>query len=161
MGQRVKIFVNGSFLEYDRGRFDDWCVYLTRRNGDRRAFRDMDYFYHLKRLSAKYGASQIYQDYVRVYDLTGREVEERVLGEISRISSAYGQDVLKVDQLFSMLYLAMLSEERKKFTKLGKRIKRLGVHQLLVENWSVNKAANFTRDMCWQDIAALCRKGGF
>ena len=33
MGQLIKSFVDGSYLEYDRGSFDDWCVYLTKSSG--------------------------------------------------------------------------------------------------------------------------------
>ncbi len=48
MGQFIKSFSDGSFLEYDRGSFDEWCVYLTKSDGSRRPPRDVDYFEQLK-----------------------------------------------------------------------------------------------------------------
>ena len=79
MGQFIKSFSDGSFLEYDRGSFDDWCVYLTKSNGSRKPPRDVDYFSQLKQLANKYGVDQIYNDYVRIYGLTGKQVEEHPL----------------------------------------------------------------------------------
>lgn len=38
---------------------------------------------------------------------------------------------LYLSKLFSILYATMIAEENKKFTKLGKRIKHLGVFLLL------------------------------
>lgn len=44
MGQVIKSFADGSFLEYDKGSFDEWCVYLTKPYRERRAPRDVEYF---------------------------------------------------------------------------------------------------------------------
>lgn len=161
MGQRMKSFPDGSYLEYSRGRFDQWCVYLIRSNGVRRSPRDKDYFTQLKSFADRYGVDRIYGDFVRVYDITGQDAEQAPLDAISRIAAAYGRDALAMDVLFSTLYLAMIAEEKKAGTHLGKRIKRLGVHKLLVENCSVDEAANFMRDMPWQTIAKLCEERGF
>jgi len=161
MGQRIKSFSDGSFLEYDRGSFDDWCVYLTKSDGSRKPPRDVDYFSQLKSLAGKYGAQKIYKDYVRVYDLTGKQIERASLIAISQIAASYGNDALEVDVIFSILYMAMIAEERKEFTRLGKRIKRLGIYKLLMENSSVSEAANFMRGMGWREIAKLCEDRGF
>lgn len=161
MGERIKSFSDGSFLEYDQGSFDGWCVYLTKSDGSRRAPRDTDYFSQLRQLARQYGAARVYSTYVRVYDLTGKQAEAPVLREISELAAAYGEDALQVDVILSILYMAMIAEERKKNTRLGKRIKRLGIHCLLLENRSVEEAANFMRGMGWRDIAKLCQERGF
>lgn len=161
MGQVIKSFADGSYLEYDRGSFDEWCVYLTKGDGSRRPPRDADYFYALKRLADLYGAGRIYADFVRVYDLTGNKAEAFALSEITAIASAYGKDSLEVDVIFSILYMAMIAEERKEFTRLGKRIKRLGIYELLIKNRSVDDAANFMRGMGWREIDRLCKEYGF
>ncbi|NLN66372.1 MAG: hypothetical protein GX144_13400 [Clostridiaceae bacterium] len=161
MGQIIKVFSDGSFLEYDRGKFDDWCVYFTNTNGLRKPPRDVDYFEQLLHLSQKYGAEGIYSDYVKVYELTGKQVLESSLNSISIISEKYPEDVISVDIVFSILYMAMIAEEQKQYTRLGKRIKRLGIHMLLIEKSSVHEAANFMKGMGWREIAALCEKRGF
>lgn len=162
MGQIIKKFSDGSFLEYDRGSFDDWCVYLTKPDGKRKPPRDMDYFNQLKVLSEDYGVEKVYCDYVEVYNITGKEVRTSDLNLIAEIAKTYAPgDVLLVDTILSILYMAMIAEERKRNTRLGKRIKRLGIYKLLLENSSVADAANFMRGMGWRDIDALCRERGF
>jgi len=44
---------------------------------------------------------------------------------------------------------------------LGKRIKRLGMYQTLVDNMEPATAANFSRGMRWQEIDEQCKKRGF
>ena len=161
MGQIIKTFSDGSFLEYDRGVFDDWCVYLTNASGNRRPPRDTDYFTQLKELAERFGTEKVYCDYVKVYDLTGKQVNRNSLEKITILSKEYGASAIQVDTIFSILYMAMIAEERKVGTRLGKRIKRLGIHKLLIENRPVREAANFMRGMGWRDIARLCEERGF
>lgn len=161
MGQKIKDFSDGSYLEYDKGSFDEWCVYLVQPNGVRRPPRDVDYFSELKDLSAKYGVQQVYRDYVSVYDITGKKVSTTVFTYISKLAGKYGVDSPKVDILFSILYMAMIAEENRRYTRLGKRIKRLGIYALLIENRSVNESANFMRNMNWREIDKLCTARGF
>ena len=161
MGQKIKEFEDGSFLEYDRGQFDDWCVYLNSPDGSRRPPLDRDYFTQLQEFSGIYGVDRIYSDYVAVYELVGKAVDNNSLSEISRIASFYGDDSLELDKIFSILYMAMVAEERKAYTKLGKRIKRLGIHKLLIEGRTVYESANFMRGMNWKAIDALCKERGF
>lgn len=161
MGTKIKDFPDGTFLEYDRGQFDDWCVYMSQPNGTRKPPLDKDYFAQLQEYAAQYGVDRIYQDYVCVYNLVGKAVNKADLDEITNVASYYGDDALEVDKIFSILYMAMIAEERKAFTKLGKRIKRLGVHKLLIEGDTVQQSANFMRGMGWREIDALCRERGF
>ena len=161
MGKLIKRFPDGSFLEYDRGCFDDWCVYLTDASGNCTPPRDTDYFTQLKNLAERFCPDKVYSDYVQVYDLTGKQVSEEVLESITHLSEEYGASANQVDIIFSILYMAMIAEENKEGTRLGKRIKRLGIHKLLIEDVAVREAANFMRGMGWRDIARLCEERGF
>ena len=162
MGQVIKKFSDGSFLEYDRGSFDEYCVYLTKTDGARRPPRDTDYFAILKNYAAKYGVDRIYNDYVKIYDLTGKTIDNAVFDRISTITKTYGkEDGPELEVAFCILYMAMVAEEKKAHTKLGKRIKRLGIYTLLKEDKDVDTSANFMRRMGWQSIDELCRERGF
>lgn len=161
MEQIIKTFLDGSFLEYDKGCFDDWCVYLTQPSGKRKPPRDIDYFSAIKTYAAKYGIEKIYNDYVRIYEMTGKQVETDSLHRITEISSGYGHDALQIDIIFSILYMTMIAEEQKENTRLGKRIKRLGIYALLFENKTVSESANFMSGMGWKEIDNLCRQRGF
>ncbi len=160
MGQLIKTFEDGSFLEYDRGNFDDWCVYYTNATGLRRPPHDIDYFSELKDLANEYGVDKIYNDYVQIYNATGKEIDENVLDMIDDIASSYAEG-LSVNVMFTILYMAMIAEERKANTRLGKRIKRLGIHTLLIDGLSIRDAANFMRGMGWREISKLCEERGF
>ena len=161
MAQVIKRFADGTFLEYDAGNFDRWCVYYTDRRGERKPPRDVDYFGQLKEFARRYGVDKVYNDYVTVYDMTAHDIEQAVLSRITAIARDYNGDALQVDVLFSILYMAMIAEERKQYTRLGKRIKRLGVYSLLIENKSIEESANFMRGKTWREISALCDARGF
>ncbi|HZJ91106.1 MAG TPA: hypothetical protein VFC89_05565, partial [Oscillospiraceae bacterium] len=97
MGQLIKRYPDGSFLEYDRGGFDDWCVYLTDASGNRKPPRDTDYFTQLKNLAERFGTDKVYNDYVKVYDLTGKQVSKAALDSITLLSEEYGASANQVD----------------------------------------------------------------
>lgn len=160
MANLIKTFKDGSILEYDRGRIDNWCVYLKRPDMTRYAPSDINYFKKLRNLGDRYGTIQVYEDFVDIYNKTHKNIEEYVLSHITDISLKYNHS-LDVDILLTTLYAAMVAEENKAFTKLGKRIKRLGIHQLLIEDMDANKVANFSRGMAWHEIDKLCKQFGF
>ena len=158
----VKTFENGSFLEYDRGIFDDWCVYYTDSHGVRNPPKDLDYFKQLQKLSRVYGNKKMYEDFSIIYKITTKIIDKTVLEKITDIASSYKDEhKLSVDILYTTLYMAMVAEENKANTKLGKRIKMIGVYSLLFESKDVNHATNFMRGMNWRQIDALCRERGF
>lgn len=161
MGRIVTTFSDGSKLEYDKGAFDDWCVYLTRPNVPKYAPKDFQYFQRLVDYGAKYGFDNLYEDYVEIYNLTTKNIEETVLRRIKETTSKYGEDSLNIAIDFTIIYMGMIAEENKEFTKLGKRIKRLGVHQVLKERMHYNKAANFSRGKKWKELNEICSSKGF
>lgn len=91
-----------------------------------------------------------------------KNVKEEILTYITQIANEYEeQDVIEIDIMYSILYLAMISEENKENSKLGKRIKRLGIYSLLKENRTIKESATFMKGMNWQDINKLCIERGF
>lgn len=45
--------------------------------------------------------------------------------------------------------------------KIGKRAKRLGIHQVLIENIEPEIAANFSKNKKWRELDKECKKRGF
>lgn len=160
---KIKEFQDGSYLEYADGNFDQWCVYMVNPSKNfRRPPLDVDYFGFLREQSKIFGAQKIYNDFVSIYNLTANQVEKNVLDYIGQISFAgYGEKWLEFEKVYTILYMGMIAEENKAYTKLGKRIKRLGIYKLLIENEPVTTAANFMRGMRFSEIDVLCKKGGF
>lgn len=152
----LRTFGDGSVLEFGAGRFDQWCVYLTRPGGVRYPPRDPEYFAQLQSLAVKYGADKLYTDFLAIYYRTTRDVSPHVFEMIYHMAWAYADDVLEVDILLSLLYAGMIAEENKRRARLRKRVKRLGVHQLLIEGLSAEEAATFSKGKPWKMIDFEC-----
>ena len=158
----VKVFENGTVLFFDEGQFDEYSVYQLNEGEKQFAPRDKKYFDFLKTLADKYGAAYVYKDFVNIYNRTNKVIDDGVLHLISDIASnRYRDEKVTVDIQFTILYMTMLADENKKYTKLGKRIQRLGVHVLLFENKSSEEAADFLRGIPWREIDKMCRERGF
>ena len=157
----IKRFNDGSHLEYARGSFDDWCVYLTRPGIPRYAPKDFEYFDRLKELAFKFGHKRIYNDFLTIYEKTTSQINPQVCDLISTITIQYGEDALEIDILLTILYAGMVAEENKRFAVLKKRIKRLGLHQVLIEGMAPTAAANYSRGKPAKHLIAECEKRGF
>lgn len=158
----IRQFADGTRLTFGRGRFDDWCVLLTNAQVRNYALRDTEYFARLRELGARYDAARLYHDFVRVYDATDAQLRPQVHQLISEIAAAYPDgDRLRVEILLSILYATMVAEENKRKAILKKRIKRLAVHQILLEGATVATATTFSRGRRWYELEAECRRRGF
>lgn len=158
--KKIKEFPDGSVLVFDKGRFDNWCVYI-KQGLKRIPPRDTEYFRRFKELSMRYGAKTIYEDYISIYSITTSELREDVLTAIAEISSRYSEDCGEVEKLFTILYAGMVAEENKENAVLKKRVKRLGMHQTLIEGLDPEAAANFSKSKPWRELDKECKKRGF
>ena len=159
MTRTIQQFADGTVLEYATGRFDSWCIFLC-QNGQRKAPKDIEYFSQLKELAKKYNG-KIYQDFVKIYNITNSTLNNFVLAKITELATQYGNDALEMTKLFTILYAGMVAEENKKNAILKKRIKRLGIHQILLEDLEPNIAANFSRGKKWRELDIECKQRGF
>lgn len=161
MGRVIAEFSDGSYVEYADGNFDGWCVFVNRPDAGKYNPKDSDYFQELIDLGKRYGFERVYGDFVKIYDLTTKKVEEPVLERINEIGSSYGEDSFEVSLVFTVIYSTMIAEENKAKTRLGKRIKRLGIHQALIEKIPAEDAAKFSHGKKWRDLSATCNAKGF
>ncbi len=161
MARLIKRFSDESVLEFDQGNFDAWCIFLTRPGRPRFAPRDWQYFTRLQALAGVRGADSTYADFVAIFDATTRTLDASLLARISQMSAAYAPWAMRADIVFSLLYAGMLAEENKVFAPLGKRIKRLGVHQVVLEGMAPRDAAVYSVGRPWQELAKLCESRGF
>lgn len=157
----IKNVRNRNIIEFDNGTFDGWCVYLKRPGIPRYAPRDNEYFGQLKRLGSIYGSQKIYNDFTRYYTLTTKNIDVAVLNLITTISNDYNKDAEEIDIWFTVIYAGMIAEENKANAILKKRIKRLGMHQVLVESLDVNYAANFSKGKKWYELDVIMKQKGF
>ncbi|KRG70607.1 DUF7004 family protein [Pseudoxanthomonas dokdonensis] len=161
MPRHFKTLSDSTLIEFDRGMFDPWCVYVTPPGGRRFAPRDGWYFAELVRLGERHGHWRIYLDFVQVFMRTSDQLDAELNQDISRMAAAYAEDALLMDVLLTVLYAGMLAEENKARGPLGKRIKRLGLHQCLIEGMPAEAAAAYSRGRDATSLAAECSARGF
>jgi len=161
MPQLIKNVRNKNLITFDTGSFDNWCVYLTRAGKERYAPRDLEYFTILSNFGVKYGCQKVYDDFVRIFNKTHKEISPEVLQLITDIAAGYGVDSEEIDIWFTVVYAGMIAEENKANAILGKRIKRLGMYQLLIEKMSPESAANFSKGKKWKELDAIMKEKGF
>ena len=89
------------------------------------------------------------------------ELERQGQDYIDSLSLQYGKDSLTINIIFTILYMGMIAEENKAGTVLGKRIKRLGMHFLLISGTTAEYASNFMRGMRAYEIKSICQSCGF
>lgn len=154
-------FSDGTTLRFSAGRFDAWCVLLSNARVANYAPKDWEYFTRLRQLADRYGAESLYHDFVGVYDRTTATLEPSVLAFIARVSMKYAADATRVEVLFAILYATMVAEENKHKAILKKRIKRLAVHQMLLEHMPVAEVVVWSKGRRWQELDAACRQRGF
>lgn len=158
----IKRFVDDISIAQGKGKFDNYCVYIVKQHETKIAPKDIDLFSFLIKESRIYGKNKLYKDFVKIYNFTNVEVKESDLIEISELSKTYNlSNINDIDRIFTILYLAMIAENNKANTKLGKKIKRLGVYQSLILDYPPEKAANFSCGKDWKSLYALCEQYGF
>ena len=158
----IKNLRNNRKVVFDSGVFDTWCVYVVETNGDRNAPRDNTYFSELHSIAQKYPNNKVYADFVKIYDLTTPAIETNVLSLIDEIVETYSdEDRVKIEQWFSVIYGGMIAEENKTNAILKKRIKRLGMYQVLIQNINPNVAANYSKGKKVAELSPLMLSFGF
>jgi hypothetical protein len=161
MSRIIKMVRGKNLVEFDRGSFDEWCVFLSRPGQPRYAPKDTEYFTILKNMGNRFGHAKIYNDFISYYNQTTKDLDSTILDLITTLSNDYENEAEEMDTWFTVIYAGMIAEENKDRTYLGKRIKRLGMHQLLLENYDPELAANFSKGKKGHDLSTIMKERGF
>jgi len=161
MPNKINSFSNGGFIEFDSGCFDGWCVFVTTFGSKRFAPTDVQYFARIKKISEKFGPQKVYDDFVVIYNRTTKNVDPKVFDLILVLSRFYDEDAAEMEMWLNVLYAGMIAEENKENAILKKRIKRLGMHQVLIDGISPEKAAIFSKGKKWKELDEIMRLKGF
>jgi hypothetical protein len=161
MPNRINNFGNGGFIEFDSGCFDGWCVFVTLPGRQRFAPADVQYFTRLKVIGETFGPQKVYDDFVVIYNRTSKNVDPKVFNLISSLSNFYNEFAEELELWLNVIYAGMIAEENKEKAILKKRIKRLGVHQVLIDNISPEKAAVFSKGKKWKELDEIMKLKGF
>jgi len=149
---------NGFHLGFVKGNFDDYCVQVSKNGYNYRWFRDDEYFRWIKKLSEKYGVEQVYEDFVYVYDNVWVGVDSKYANKIVRIVDNNYRE--PTQHWWGLFYMTMLAEEYKENAILGKRIKHLGVYNVLIDEYKISYVVKYMRGKPWEYLDDECYKRG-
>ena len=141
-------------------------MFLSRPGQEEYAPRDTEYFTVFRDISDAMRAGAptsvtVYDAFVSIYEATTGKLEPDVIGLIARKALLFGRHRKDMEVWLAVVYAGMVAEENKAHTRLGKRVKRLGMHQVLILGIAPVLAATWSRGRKWNEIAKECAKHGF
>ena len=149
-------------IVFDDGKFDQWCVYIKNKNSKKPPL-DTEYFNFFIELGKQYTNEKVYADFVKIYNLVSNKIEKKVTDLIIDIAKInYKADISKEVAInFTVVYAGMVAERNKRYAVLKERIKRLGMYQILILNYSSLDAANYSKGKRAKDLDVVCKGYGF
>jgi len=164
-------FPHGGHIEFREGTGmkdgtkDAWYVWYESPHLTR-ITKDFEMLTLLKKLDDMYN-QHIYDDVKQIFDAIPAKgsgdtlPEEDVHASIIQMATNYGKNEKLVVVLLAYVYWAMIAEENKENTRLGKRVKMLGIHNVLKDGMSPKDAAKCTFGKSNGYIVNECKKRGF
>ncbi|RRR65620.1 MAG: hypothetical protein EI684_22615 [Candidatus Viridilinea halotolerans] len=157
----LRLFRDGSILEYGRGHFDAQQVYHSRPNALSLPAQDSDILSRVKVLAQSAAPQTIYADFVVIYNRTSRKLLPANFDLIHYMAPSYNEHALEFEIIFAILYAKMVTAEMLRRNPLKRRSKRLGVHLVLFDDYTGTAAAKACQSEAWSELDAACRERGF
>lgn len=168
MKQHVATYRNDGdkvILYFGQGKFDDWCIYVSSVNKKWMRFPTDEWYFEIVKSWTEFRSPEdIYADFVRVYDMTtagAKYADTKPVIEVIKNLSWNYKDFFEATVIFTILYMGMIAEENKDGAILKKRIKRLGMHQILIDGVAPKIAAHFSRGKPVTELVIECHTRGF
>lgn len=153
---------NGYKLWFGKGSFDDWKVYCRRPNGTIWFALDMEYLHWIRTLPSYRGVTKesVYDDFVRLYDIVREDYDENEAIELIRELDKHYP--MQTQHWWAIFYMTMVAEMMKENAILKKRIKRLGVYNVLFDGkkYSPKYTANYMKGMDFNVLDELMIERG-
>lgn len=149
----------GYEVYFAQGRFDKWCVYLNKDENENPSIPlDKDYFQWILELSNKYGVHQVYDDFLKVYNIADETFDEAECSTLCHeIDKHYEEDTT---HWWIIFYMTMVAECKKKNAILKKRIKHLGVYNILFDEYDIDYVVKYMHGKYWGDLDKLMKERG-
>ena len=143
---------SGYEIFFAPGNFDPWCVYIQH------APLDKEYFLWIKKLAQKYGRDYVYNDFVTVYrDVTENFSSSQCLKICEKVDEHYEEDTTHWWVIF---YMTMVAECKKDNAILKKRIKHLGVYNVLIDEWDIDYVVEYMKGKDYRFLDKLMKERG-
>ena len=144
---------NDNHIQFAKGDFDCWKV----ETDPKIHMLDIDWLNEAVRLADDWGKEYVYATFNRVYNLVTPDPYDR-------LSLLATSDMPHKNWLIWLRY-ALLAEERLRAEcpdkPMGKRLKRLALHQTLYQSYTPAKAAKWSVGKSPSITRPICQKYGF
>jgi len=148
----------GYKIYFGRGKFDDWCVFYNDTDDKKFIPLDKHYFQWILDLSKKYGVEQVYNDFLKVYDAADEIFDEdECISLCTEIDKNYEEGTT---HWWVIYYMTMVAECKKENAILKKRIKHLGVYNVLFDGYDVDYVTKYMRGKGWRYLDKLMKERG-
>lgn len=143
---------------FGEGKFDEWCVYCRKPNGGFWFALDKQYLYWIKKMSLRYGKEKVYNDFLRIFEVARFDFDfEEGYSVIKEVSLNYP---VCTEHWWTIFYMTMIAECHKEGTILNKRIKHLGVYNVIFDGYGSGYTANYMKKLHWWELDELMRVRG-
>lgn len=148
----------GYEIYFAQGKFDPWCVYINKHEFNNDIPLDKDYFQWILNLSDKYGVDEVYGDFLIVYEAADSSFDEKECALLCHeIDTHYEEDTT---HWWIIFYMTMVAECKKKNAILKKRIKHLGVYNILFDDYDITYVTRYMRGKSWRYLDKLMKERG-
>lgn len=166
---------------FAQGKIDNWCAYVAERDRDYKwhlyAPKDEFYFervlYIARELEKTYpnrkesAFERVYHEVLHIAEIMfydPKHVSDVICNEIDRIVEKYAAENEAYRGILSLalyeLYYGMIAEENKDDTTLGRKIKMIGLHDLLIKRKGVKVSCDCNKEQNRNIIQHECDKLG-
>ena len=115
----------------------------------------------MQNIGDELGRNNIYSDFIKIYEPTNKEINPEIIKLISELVQKYRSAIDDLKIGYSVIYGGMVAEENKENAVLKKRVKRLGIHQLLVDNMTPEECAIFSKGQIASVLDEIMIEKGF
>lgn len=152
------IHTNNNYLFwFGEGNIDEWCVYCVKPNKRTWFAYDHEYLSWIKKMGRFHGDDKVYDSFNLIFDNVCYDYD--MIDGYNVISDVAG-DYNRTEHFWTWFWMTMVAEERKENAILGKRIKKLGVYNVLFDKYKISYITRYMVGMKYYDLEKLMIERG-
>lgn len=155
--KKLITFSDGSYLAFDKGKIDEFRVsFYDETDNLSHSPKDTEFLWFFKKLAEKgNNPREVFDELLAIAKQINKDTEISTV-----VLPHHAKDKSQIRYYYALI-AAMIAEENKEIHIVGKRVKLLGLHQVLLQDMHPKIAAKWSVGMPWKDIDKECKKWGF
>ena len=148
---------NNYLFWFGEGNIDEWCVYCVKPNNRTWFAYDHEYLSWIRKMGKFHGEEKVYTSFCKIFDNVSYDYN---MNDGYQIVHEVSKEYNNTDHFWAWFWMTMIAEERKENAILGKRIKRLGVYNILFDKYKLKHIVKYMVGMKWYDLEDLMIERG-